>query len=369
MRILQIVTYASADGAFGGPLAVAVSQSTELARQGHQVDLAAGWDGQVAIAAPGVRVNLFPVTRSIIGGFSGLRSKALQNFVRRTAASFDVIHVHIGRDLITAPAAALALSRTRNLILQTHGMIMPDQRLKSRLFDLIWTKRLLKTARVVLHLTAKEQVGLRTVQKLTNLAPITNGVEIGPMSSGGERDRNDILFLARLHPRKRVLDFARAALRVSSQFPSARFNIVGPDEGDLERLKQFVTENHLEKIVAYEGTVAPGESLRRLGRCALYVLPSIGEVVPMSLLEAMSTGAPCVITSDNGLAGPVKEARAGSVTDPDDASLASAIAMLLKDDELRYKAGSAARHLVEQQFSSAAVVQSLLKYYDRGLSS
>ena len=29
MRILQIVTYASADGAFGGPLAVAVSQSTE----------------------------------------------------------------------------------------------------------------------------------------------------------------------------------------------------------------------------------------------------------------------------------------------------------------------------------------------------
>jgi hypothetical protein len=58
MRILHVVTLVSADGAYGGPVAVAVAQTQALAELGHDVTLLAGWDGRAKLSAPKVDVQL-----------------------------------------------------------------------------------------------------------------------------------------------------------------------------------------------------------------------------------------------------------------------------------------------------------------------
>lgn len=364
MRILQVVTYASVDGAFGGPLAVAVAQSVELARLGHEVELIAGWDGRAIIEAPGVRLRLFPVRRILPSGFSGLWSWRLQKFVAASAGAFDVVHVHLGRDLITAPVAWRAVRLHMTTVLQTHGMVMPDARIQSRIFDSIWTKPLLRKAHAVLHLTEDERLGLTQLVGPLRSLPISNGVPVPNEASDSNRYNPDVLFLARLHPRKRVLDFAKAALLLSEKYPAARFSIVGPDEGELKQLEQFIVDHGLHEQVIYEGTLPPGSSLKRFARSSIYVLPSVGEVFPMSLLEAMSVGTPCVITDDNGLASAIEEANAGIVTNANPASLASAIGDLLSNDERRRAAGQAARALVTNAYSAAAVARRLESIYN-----
>ncbi|MCU1552986.1 MAG: putative glycosyl transferase, partial [Arthrobacter sp.] len=175
---MHVVTYVSVDGAFGGPIAVAIAQLTELARQGHDVELLAGWDGKAVIDAQGVKVTLFNVRRIWPRGFSGLWAPGLARAASMRARSGAAIHIHLARDLITL-SAARAVSRNARPVLQTHGMVMPDNRLKARLLDRFFTGRVLSRASRVLALTEREQLGLTEVARgPIVLERIANGVSL-----------------------------------------------------------------------------------------------------------------------------------------------------------------------------------------------
>ena len=60
-----------------------------------------------------------------------------------------------------------------------------------------------------------------------------------------------------------------------------------------------------------------------MAAASVYVLPSVREPYPMSVLEAMSVGLPVVVSADCGLAPLVERARCGIVTDRGDASVCS----------------------------------------------
>lgn len=69
MRILQVVSLLSPDGAFGGPARVAINQSAALIRKGHDVTLAAGTRGYPIPPTDigGVPLRLFPA-RTLLPG-------------------------------------------------------------------------------------------------------------------------------------------------------------------------------------------------------------------------------------------------------------------------------------------------------------
>ena len=161
MRILQVVTLASAGGAFGGPLTVAIEQCEALQEQGHDVTLITGWDG-IAEARPATYQLVRAKARNVAPplGNSALVSPPLVRWVRLHRDEFDVVHVHCGRDMVSLPAAA-ALGSGRPFVLQTHGMVMPDDRLRAKIVDGLLTKRILKRVSAVLYLTDVEHRGLR----------------------------------------------------------------------------------------------------------------------------------------------------------------------------------------------------------------
>jgi glycogen synthase len=85
MRVLQVVSLLSPDGAFGGPARVALNQSAELIRQGHHVTLAAGTHGYKfsPVESDGVPLTLFE-TRNVLPfmGFSGMAAPGMIRWVR-----------------------------------------------------------------------------------------------------------------------------------------------------------------------------------------------------------------------------------------------------------------------------------------------
>ncbi|WP_052129065.1 glycosyltransferase [Clavibacter michiganensis] len=367
LRIAHVLPYVSADGAFGGPVAVAIEQCRELARQGHRVALLAGWDGDVDLRVEGVDVRLFRA-RPIPGlGFSGLLSPALARALRQHAREFDVIHIHLGRHLIALSAADICRRAGVPYVLQTHGMVIEDPRPRARLLDAACVRRLLGDARAVLALTEAESDALSAVSRGgATVVRVRNGVSSGTITRDQDPSRlPEVLFLARLHPRKRVLAFAETAALLHERGVAARFAVVGPDEGDRQALLDFI-DRRPGIPLSYEGSIAPGRSAVRLATADVYVLPSVREVFPMTVLESMSVGTPVVLTQDCGISAELRDAAAALVTDGTPAGMADAVAEILESKTLRESLLAGMRKSLAEDFGIAAVATTLIDIYSEG---
>ncbi|MFB2580913.1 glycosyltransferase [Herbiconiux sp. P15] len=371
MRILHVVTLVTPDGAYGGPVRVALNQLAELARRGHEVELVAGhrgFDGEPPTELQGVPVRLFPV-RSIVPrtGFAGLSSPGLQAYLKSRLTSLDVVQVHMARDLITLPAAAAAARSDAALVLQPHGMIDESSNPLAAVIDSVYTRRLLKAADRILPLTPIEATSLDHVARAElPMTPITNGVSV-PEPAAPAVGPVDVLFLARLHPRKRAPMFVEMARRLLAEGHEARFSLVGPDEGDGPSVTRLIDEHGLQQHVSWEGALSPDDTLERMRRASVYVLPSVGEIVSMSILEAMSLGLPVVITSSNGLAETVEATNSGIVVDETVESLTEATGRLISNAQLRDEMGGNARQAITDSFSIGAVAAQLESIYGAAL--
>ena len=321
VRILQIVALVSGTNAYGGPTTVAFNQCRALAEAGHDVVLAAtGSDlgSPLPTERDGVRTVLFPPYFVLPGaGFAGLTSPAMLSWVRRVAASADVVHVHTARDLLTLPSAWLAQRAGTRVVLQTHGMIDPSDNPLAGPLDAVLTRRVLRGAHRVLHLTAKERGDVAQVAGgPVNLMELHNGMPVSPRPRTPREDGScRVLFLARLQERKRPLAFVAAARALADRFPKATFTLVGPDEGQGAAVRRAIAEAGLGERLAWAGPADSAGAARWMADSDLYVLPSVNEPYPMSVLEAMSSGLPVVVTDTCGLADTVRRTGSGAVVD------------------------------------------------------
>ena len=91
MRILQVVTLLSPDGAYGGPARVALNQSAELISRGHDVTVAAATRGYRVppTELDGVPVRLFAARTLVPGtGLAGMGAPATEQVVPPHRAEF-----------------------------------------------------------------------------------------------------------------------------------------------------------------------------------------------------------------------------------------------------------------------------------------
>lgn len=364
MRILHVVTLLSPDGAYGGPARVALNQSAELLRRGHDVTLAAATRGYPVAPTElnGVPVRLFGAhTLLPRTGFPGMGSPALAMWLSRHGTDFDVVHIHFGRDLVVLPVAVAARRNRIPYVLQTHGMVVPSSHPLAGPLDAVWTRKLLRDASAVLHLSELEREELIQVARSPlRLVQVGNGVPDYP-SAELHPEPPEVLFVARMHPRKRPLVFAEMARTLLDEGVNARFTLVGPDEGEGLALRAAV-ERHPR--ISWEGALAPAAIPGRMAAASVYVLPSVREPYPMSVLEAMSVGLPVVVSADCGLAPMVERAECGIVVDGEPPAYAAAVKTLLADRLLARTMSERARRTAHHDFGMGVIGDVLLNVYD-----
>lgn len=368
MKIIQVATLITPDGAYGGPVRVAVNQTRALLEAGHDVTLAAGasgFPGDLPDFFDGVPVKLFTASNVMPRlGFAGTRSPQLQTWLKREASLADVVHFHLGRDLVTLPAAKAISRTTTPYLVQTHGMIDASTHALSAPVDFYWTRPVLKRAARVFHLTEAEKRGLEAlVPSSLRLEELKNGVPASRTLAPTKDKVIEVLFLARLQARKRPLIFVQMAKTLHARFPTARFVLVGPDEGEGSAIQSAISELGPQNWLKWEGPVEPSHSPARISACSVFVLPSVDEPFPMSVLEALSASKPVVITDSCGLAGYVRESGAGNVVGSDLDSLCSAVGELLESSDLRRQASQKAFNLADGTFSMKAVADQLEEAY------
>ncbi|PXA69996.1 glycosyltransferase [Cryobacterium arcticum] len=373
MRIAQIVTVVTPEGAYGGPVRVAVNQAKALIALGHDVTVFAGTRG---FSIPPteideVPVRLFPTVQAIPkAGFAGMSSPGLLRAVRREAHQFDIWHIHLARDLVTLPAAELVRRAGVPYVLQCHGMIDPSDKLLARPLDAFLTRPVLRAARRILSLTPREEQDLTQVGgSQLAVSRIPNGVPESKPLDSNPTGRREALFLARLQKRKRPLYFVEAALHIAAQSHDVEFALVGPDEGEGRAVQDSIKASPYGDRIRWSGALPPEETVERMRSASVYVLPSVDEPFPMSVLEALSVGLPVIITDSCGLAPFVEAAEAGIVIDASQASLNQAMHSLLTDTGLARRMGDNGRELIKRDFSIDSVARLLAEHYEAAVTA
>jgi glycosyltransferase involved in cell wall biosynthesis len=214
-----------------------------------------------------------------------------------------------------------------------------------------------------LVLTDVEAEAIRTISRgQAEVEIIANGIALAPQSRKS-RDERSLLFLARLHPRKRVLAFAEMCRLLRDKGTEFRAYVVGPDEGDLGRLHDYINKFDLSEHISYEGAVGPGQSGEWLAASGVFILPSVGEVFPMTVLEALAGGTPVVTTADSGLAPKLSALGAAIITDGSPEAMAAGVEKILQEPEFRKSLCAGGFSAVNSELSIAAVAGKLESIY------
>jgi glycosyltransferase involved in cell wall biosynthesis len=363
VRILSVAAYISADGSYGGPVSVALDQAEALRAAGHEVTVAAGWDG-VAAPSSSATLRLFRARKPLRQSFIGLVAPGLPAWVLRHAREFDVVHVHVTRDLVTLPAAGAARRRGVPVVLQTHGMIRPDPSRLQGLIDVLLTRRVFRGTGAFLALTPHEEDDLGALRvDAGRVHRIDNGVPAAAASATPPGDAPLVLYSSRLADRKRPGAFVAAAEIVHRVRPDARFELWGPDGGELEAVRADIAARGLTGVCAYRGAAPVDQARAHLADASVFVLPSVAEPFPMALLEAFSAGLPAVITDRTGLSPVARETGAARVTDGSPEEIAAQILRLLDEPGLWTETAAAARTLAEQRFTMSRIAARLVEVY------
>jgi glycosyltransferase involved in cell wall biosynthesis len=161
--------------------------------------------------------------------------------------------------------------------------------------------------------------------------------------------------VAALRPEKNHELFLRAAARIASDRPEARFLIIGdgPRRGELERL---TAELGIARNVLFLGTRSDVQQI--LSLASVLVLSSHMEANPVSILEALACARPVVATRVGSIAESVEHGVCGYLVTPgDEVELAARVDELLGQPELARRMGQAGRERVVRNGSLERMVE------------
>ena len=172
--------------------------------------------------------------------------------------------------------------------------------------------------------------------------------------------------VTRMRVRKGIEEFIRAMAHVHDRIPAAHFVIAGEVEFE-GPLASLVRDLNLKEHITLLGRRRDVPEV--LSAFDLFVLSSVREGLPVTLLEAMAAGTPVASTDVGGIPEAVKDGDSALLVSPGDPeALAEAAWRVLSDRALGMSLAKNASTIVEERFSMAAVSRKICEIYSKKLS-
>jgi len=300
----------------------------------------------------------------------------LAKFLRENNVS--VVHAHQYTPFFQSMLARLAYRRPP-IVFTEHGRHYPDNRSSKR----VAVNRVLSRSddRII---GVGDSVSVALVENegfaRSRVETVYNGVGLGPFEAvsgdtalrrkmrselGLKDNETVILQVARLNPLKDHLTALKAVVALRSKGVPVRLVLAGEGE-ERGRIEQFIAGNSLESVVCLLG--ARRDIPELLAAADVFLLSSISEGIPLTLIEAMAAGVPVVTTSVGGVAEVIRPGVSGLLARAGDwQELADHAMSFVPDSVFRGRIIAAARQRARELFSLERMHRDYVAIYERAV--
>jgi len=173
----------------------------------------------------------------------------------------------------------------------------------------------------------------------------------------GNKVKGSICFVGRLNQEKNLC----ALLKALKGLPYT-LTIIGSGNEE-EKLRKLANENEIN--VNFLGNI-PNHALPKiLNEHELFILPSLYENMPKTLLEAMACGMPVIGTNVKGINEVIEHGENGILCDTNADSIRDAIISLMENEELMQELGENARKTIVENYSLSNLAEKELELMEK----
>jgi glycosyltransferase involved in cell wall biosynthesis len=286
-------------------------------------------------------------------------------------ARADILHCH-GLWMYPSVVSHRNSGDGARAIISPHGMLdgwaLENSRWKKRLARLLFENSHLRGAACIHALSARELIAVREFGLRNPVCVIPNGIDLRADQADDSTRAGNVLgvapaqqvllHLGRIHPKKGLTNLLEAwafakknRLAGAADWTLAIAGWEAAGSGYQQELHLRARALGVVDSVVFPGPLFGSDKRNALGRAAAFILASVSEGMPMTVLEAWSHRLPVMMTPQCNIPEGF-QAGAALRVEPTIASLTDGLArMFVMSPSDRQTMGSAGRRLVEQQFT------------------
>lgn len=348
MKIVYLITKSE----IGGAQVHLLSLIKYAREKTHEVHLIVGSDGWMKLEAQKLGAKTY-INQYVANSFNPIRALKAILLLRKTINKInpDIVHAHSGAAGFLGRISLLGKFKT---VFTAHGWsFTPGAPALRRIFAVVaeklssfFTDKIICVSKFDYNLAKKY-----AILKEEDLVQIYNAVEIPTNFIREDKEKLEILFIGRLAMPKNLPLFFRAFSDLPKDIQAkANIKIIG-DGPLMEECKESAKGFGISSSVSFLGTTTRGELGTYLRSADIFVLPTLWEGFPMTILEAMSYGVPVIASSVGGIPEIVDESVGALVDKNNIKGFTDKLSFLILNKEEREKRGQNARKLIEEKFT------------------
>ena len=270
----------------------------------------------------------------------------------------DIIHTH--RYCLTYVIPATFFKKGKIRIIHTiHNVATKETHMLLRKIQGIYFRNK-KIIPVAISDEVKKTIISEYKIKKYDIPMVYNGIDLeNCIIKENYKLNGNILHIGRFAEAKNHLKFIERFKNVVRKYPNIKLFLIG--DGDLrDKIKNYVKDNKLENNVFLLGLI--DNVYPYLYNADLFILPSLYEGMPITLIEAMGTGLPIIATDVGGIPDMIEDKKDGLLIH-DINQLDSSIVYLLENKSYREQLGRNAL-IQSSNFTSKNMADMYLKIYN-----
>lgn len=295
--------------------------------------------------------------------------------LRDVARRPNVVHIHGTFSHLTLVAGQMARRHKVPYVLRPAGSLnalclAQGARYLKNGFIRFLLNRELKQAAMIQATSDSEARELAVFVSSDRVVVVPHGVDVPAPATQANvflhkypqlHGKRRVLFLSRLHPKKRAGLLVEALALVRDKWPDAVLVLAGSDAGDMENVRQLAAGAQLADRVFFCGFLEGAMKTDAFRAADVFALPSIDENFGVAVVEAMAHGAPILVTAGVATHVHVDASGCGVTVDGTPEAVAEGLVRLLECD--RDALGGRGREYVSEHLAWPAIVRRLDDMY------
>lgn len=291
--------------------------------------------------------------------------------------NFDLIHVHSHLHLSSNFAVLSKKFNKLPIVLTSHGTVNYEGFCASieYFYNLTLSKWMLNNVEKIIALTKSQANILESLGADRNhITIVPNGIDLNSIRISNHPNKTGclakvradkiILYVGNLIPRKGILYLIKAMKYVDHD--AILLIAGGTIQGhiDYDKTLKSLAKSIGLKNVLFLGRVSSEELVSLYNIADIFILPSLSEGLPYTLIEAMSYKKCVIATNIAGNCDVIQNWKTGVLVNPKDYhDLSEKINFLLSREQLRLRLGISARREIEMHYDLNIVHQKILRIY------